>query len=352
MTTKVTESMPHPSRISRRTMLASVGALGLGALVTACGSADDDGGDTSARSSESAKSGGFSFTDDRGTKVSLPARPTRLVAYVGAAAALWDYGVRDQLVGVYGPAKLKDGRPDPQVGAVDVSKVEVIGNVYGEFNVEKYAGLRPELLIDNMFVRGELFYVPTESKDKIFKLAPQIGVQAGDVPVQTPIRRYAELAAALGADLGAPQVAQAKARFEAAARALSAAAEANPVRVLAASASPDLFYASNPGKNADLRYFKELGVDVILPRKLNSDGYFEELSWENADKYQADLIILDSRTQALRPTDLGGKPTWAELPAVKAGQVIGWNPEPRLSYAGFAPILETLAQSITKARRL
>jgi iron-desferrioxamine transport system substrate-binding protein len=53
------------------------------------------------------------------------------------------------------------------------------------------------------------------------------------------------------------------------------------------------------------------------------DGYFEALSWENADKYDAGLIILDSRTQAVQANDLESKPAWRDLPAVKAGQVIG-----------------------------
>ena len=44
------------------------------------------------------------------------------------------------------------------------------------------------------------------------------------------------------------------------------------------------------------------------------------LSWENAGKFTADLILLDNRSTALQPKDLAAKPTWAQLPAVKAGQ--------------------------------
>jgi iron complex transport system substrate-binding protein len=77
------------------------------------------------------------------------------------------------------------------------------------------------------------------------------------------------------------------------------------------------------------------------------------LSWENIDKYGADVIMLDSRAQALQPKDLAaGKPSWRRLPAVKAGQVIAWQPEPRFSYAGCAPILETLARTIRSSRKV
>ncbi|CAM5352024.1 ABC transporter substrate-binding protein [Streptomyces avidinii] len=30
---------------------------------------------------------------------------------------------------------------------MDISKVEILGNVYDEFNVEKYAALQPDLLV-------------------------------------------------------------------------------------------------------------------------------------------------------------------------------------------------------------
>ncbi|WP_433478174.1 ABC transporter substrate-binding protein [Spirillospora sp. CA-142024] len=328
--------------LTRRGFLGASGAVALGAFISACG---DGGGGTA-----SPGSGAWEFTDDRGTKVGLKARPTRVVAYVGAAAALYDFGVDRQLVGVYGPTKLKDGRPDPQAGNLPVGRLEIIGNAYGEFNIEKYAALRPELLVDNMFVPPDLFYVPAESKDKIFALAPSVAISTGAVSLPRPIERTAALAAALGADLKSAKVTAAKARFEKASETLRAAAEAKRgLKVLAASASPDLFYASSPGKNTDLIYFKELGVDLIVPEKPGKDGYFEELSWENAGKYKADVIMLDSRTQALQPKDLGSKPSWKDLPAVKAGQVIAWQPEPRFSYEGCAPIIEALATSLRSA---
>ncbi|WP_019630984.1 ABC transporter substrate-binding protein [Actinomadura atramentaria] len=336
-------SSPRSQTTRRRAFLSAGGALALGALLAACGG------------SGGASSGGtaWSFADDRGTTARADSRPTRVVAYIGAAAALHDFGVVKPIVGVYGPTKLKDGSPDPQAGNVDVNKVTIIGNAYGEFNIEKYASLRPQLLIDNVFVGKDLFYVPAESKDKIFKLAPSVGISTGAVPLTEPIKRYSELAASLGADLKSPLVTEAKARFEKAAEDVRAAVKENPgVKVLAASASPDLFYASNPGKNTDLIYYKQLGVNLITPNKISKDGYFEELSWENADKYKADVILLDSRTQALQPKDLGSKASWKELPAVKAGQVIQWEAEPRFSYLGCAPLLENLAKAIRSAKKV
>ncbi|GLY77604.1 ABC transporter substrate-binding protein [Actinoallomurus iriomotensis] len=335
--------MPGTHDLSRRGLLAAGGAAGLGALLAACG------GNGGARATTS---GSWSFTDDRGQKATAKSRPKRVVAYVGTAAALHDFGVGDQLVGVFGPTKLKDGRPDPLAGSLDVNKVTIIGNAYGEFNIEKYAALHPDLLVTEMFQPPNLWFVPDDSKNKILPLAPSIGFTDSHVSLPQPIQRHEQLAAALGADLKAAPVTAAKARFDQAVESVRAAAKANPgIKVLAASGSPDLFYVSDPRVYADLSYFQSLGVDMIVPNKVTG-GFFENLSWENADKYPADIILLDNRTAALQPKDLTAKPSWSKLPAVKAGQITPWLSEARFSYAGCAPVLEAFAKAVRDAKKV
>ncbi|GGO44525.1 ABC transporter substrate-binding protein [Streptomyces daqingensis] len=340
--------MPNSSAhtaLSRRGLLAAGGAFGLGALLTACGG---DGG----QGSGSGKGGAWSFTDDRKKKISLDAEPKRIVAYVGTAAALHDFGAGDSVVGVFGPTKKKNGEPDVLAGDLDVGKLKIIGNAYGEFDIEKYAKTRPELLVTNMYVQDALWYVPDESKSKILKLAPALALKTAETSMLESIKRFAELAEALGADLKAKKVADDKARFEKAAEKLRRTAKSSGLKVMAASGSPDLMYVSDPKANADLKYFKELGVDIVVPEKLSKQGFFEELSWENADKYKADVIMLDNRTQALQPDALKSKPSWSDLPAVKAGQVTTWDAEPRFSYAGAAPLLEALTKAIEEAKKV
>lgn len=340
--------MPHtpesPS-LSRRGLLAAGGAVGIGTLLAACG---NDGGSAS----DAAKGDAWSFTDDRKKKIGLDAVPQRIVAYVGTAAALHDFGVTDRIVGVFGPTK-KNGKPDVLAGDLNVDKLEIIGNAYGEFDLEKYAKVRPELLVTNMYEPGALWYVPNESKAKILKLAPALALKTSDTSMLTAIKRFAQLAHSLGADLGAKPVTDAKSRFEKAAEQLRRAAKARGgVKVVAMSGAADLCYVSDPGANADLRYFKELGVDLVVPKKVGKQGFYEELSWENADKYKADVIMLDNRSQALQPAALKSKPTWSQLPAVKAGQVTPWDAEPRFSYAGAAPLLEQLAAAVQDAKKV
>ncbi|SCG47064.1 iron complex transport system substrate-binding protein [Micromonospora echinaurantiaca] len=342
--------MPDPvsaRRLSRRGLLAG-GAATFAALLAGCGGDGD-----SASPAASKGSGPWSFTDDRNEKVSAGTRPTRVVAFTGTAAALVDFGLDTQVVGVFGETKRADGTKDPQAGDLNVESVEILGNVWGEFSVEKYAALRPELLVTHMYDPGALWYVPDESKDKILPLAPSVAVTTARVPMTKPIERYAQLAESLGADLSAKKVTDAKARFEAAAESVRQAVKTNPgIKVMAASGSPDLFYVSNPKVSTDLMYFAELGVDIVVPTKLETGDYFEALSWENANKFPADLILLDNRSTALQPKDLAAKPTWGQLPAVKANQVTPWDAVPRFSYAGAAPLLENLAKAILATKKV
>ncbi|MEU4109821.1 ABC transporter substrate-binding protein [Streptomyces sp. NPDC048208] len=346
--------MPHTraTHPTRRGILAVGGALGLGAALAACG--DDKGKSGSEGQAKPGKGGAWSFKDDRGTTVKLDSVPTRIVAFTGVAAALYDYGV--EVKGVFGPTKTKDGKADVQAGDMDVSKLTVFGNVFNQFNVEKYAAFAPEVLITTTFdPKGVLWYVPLESAAKIAKLAPSVAVSVYDRPLTGPLQRMWELAESLGADTKSAKVVDAKKRFEAAAARLRKAARSRPeIRVMAGSAAQDAFYVSGTNLSADLEYFKSLGVKFVEPSeaaKKPTGGWFETLSWENVDKYPADIIIMDDRSSTIQPADIT-KATWKKLPAVKAGQVIPRSAEPILSYDKCAPLLENLAKAIETAKKV
>ncbi|MEU7340750.1 ABC transporter substrate-binding protein [Streptomyces sp. NPDC007074] len=344
------------THLSRRGILAAGGALGLGAVLAACG--DDDaksgGSDSTTAADARSKSGPWTFKDDRGTTVKLDKAPANIVAFTGVAAALHDYGI--EVKGVFGPTTTKDGKADVQAGDMDISKLTVLGNEWGQFNIEKYAALAPDVLISTMFdASGTLWYVPEESKDKILKLAPSVGVSVYDRQMPQSLERMYALAESLGADMKSATTVAAKKKFEAAAERLRKAAKARPeIKVLAGSASQDIFYVSGSNLSIDLEYFKALGVNIVEPsaKALKaSGGWFENLSWENVDKYPADIIIMDDRTATIQPADIT-EATWKKLPAVKAGQVIARTPEAILSYDKCTPIIERLAEAIEKAEKV
>ncbi|MFG2332176.1 ABC transporter substrate-binding protein [Streptomyces sp. NPDC048604] len=345
--------MPSNARathLTRRGLLAAGGALGLGAALAACGTEKKD----TAKTSE--KSGSWEFKDDRGQVVKTKSVPKNIVAFTGTAAALKDFGI--EVKGVFGPTyvedpKTKEKKPDVQAGDLDITKVKVIGNVWGEFKIEEYLKLEPEVLITDMWEKNDLWYVPAEQKDKILKIAPSVALWAADKSMPEVLQRHADLAASLGADVKTKQILDDKARFEAAAERVRKAAKGKKdIKVLIGSGSPDLFYVSTPVRPTDTLYFKELGVNLVVPTKLDPAGWFEGLSWENVDKYAADIIMLDNRTSALQPEALKAKPTWAALPAVKAGQVIPRVTEPVYSYAKCAPLLEDLAKALENAKKV
>jgi iron complex transport system substrate-binding protein len=345
-------SNARTARFSRRGILAAGGALGLGALVTACGS--EDASDGGSDSKASAKSGPWSFKDDRGKNVQLDKAPANIVAFTGVAAALYDYGV--SVKGVFGPTKTQDGKPDVQAGDMDISKVTILGNTWDQFNVEKYAALAPDVLISTMFdSTGTLWYVPEASKDKIAKLAPSVGISVYDRQLTAPLQRMWELAESLGGDMKAAKATDAKKRFEEASERLRKAAKAHPdIKVMAGSASQELFYVSGTNLSVDLEYFKALGVNFVEPpekAKAKGGGWFESLSWENVDKYAADIIMMDDRSSAIQPANIT-EATWKKLPAVKAGQVISRSAEPILSYDKCVPLVENLAKAIETAKKV
>ncbi|WP_328933868.1 MULTISPECIES: ABC transporter substrate-binding protein [unclassified Streptomyces] len=347
-------SNARATHLSRRGILAAGGALGLGAVLAACGDDDAKSGGSD-KETTAAKSGPWTFKDDRGQTAKTDRTPANIVSFIGVAAALHDYGIESK--GVFGPTKLKDGKADVQAGDLDISKVTVIGNEWGQFNIEKYAALSPDVLITTMFdAAGTLWYVPEESKKKILAVgAPSVGISVYDVQLPTPLQRMLELAKSLGADTTSSTITGAKKRFEDAAARLRAATKAKPnIKVLVGSASQDIFYVSGSNLSIDLEYFKALGVNFVEPAASAlkaSGGWYENLSWENVDKYGADVIMMDNRTSAIQPADIT-EGTWKKLPAVKAGQVIARNPEPILSYDKCAPLLEDLAKAIESARKV
>ncbi|WP_051704477.1 ABC transporter substrate-binding protein [Glycomyces sp. NRRL B-16210] len=332
--------------LTRRRLLAATGGLGAASALAACGT-----GPEAPATEGDPDSGPFSFTDDRDqTAVEFDHTPSVVVAFTGLAAALYDYGV--EVAAVFGPTTLADGAPDMQAGRLPVDELTVLGNVWGEFDVEAYAQLGPQLLVSHYYEGYDLWFIPEERLDEIEGLAPGIGIEVSQPTLDQIIDRHAALAVALGADLGSDANVEGVERFGAAAGAVAAAVADKPLKALAVGARADGLYIANPAAFNLLAKGVELGVDFVVPESPDSDGYWEPLSWENASRYGADLIFLDERTGNLQPEELADFPTWTSLPAVAEGQVYGWNAEPVYSHVGGAIELEKIAAPLEAARPL
>ena len=326
--------------LSRRGFLIGAGGIGAAVALAACG----NGG-----AQPAAAGGPWSFTDDRNQKVSRDQRPTRVVAYASSAAALWDYGVH--AIGVFGPQKTADGKKEIQAGNIDLSAETSVGNAWDDFSLEKFAALKPDLVVTGLTGAKptDLWVIKDDLAAKVQQLAPVVALSEYKVTLPKVIQRYEQLAVALGGDANSPTITKAKADFQQASDDFTAAVKAKPgLKVLVVSSDKDNLYVCKPEFFADLSYYRDLGLDIV--NGAGPDDYFETLSWEQAGKYPADLILSDSRTFALSKQQLAQIPTWAQLPAVKAGQVADWSTEPRFNPVLATPVIQKLTEVVKGAR--
>lgn len=323
----------------RMRLPAAIAALAL--TLAACGSSDDG-----------SESGPWTFTDDLGTSIELDATPERLLVQSSMAAALTDLGLGDQIVGVFGPLKNAAGEPDSQVAGLDIDEVTDVtaAGEYGSIDLEKAALLKPDLVVTSAYLDDDLWYVNDATAKDLEKLAP-IAVVSFDGKTLPELLDGTERAAeALGADLDDDDVKGAHDEFDAAAqRVKDASAELGDRSILAGSPSKELFYASNPAVSPDLSYWREeLGLPLVVPDNPDQGGYFESLSWENADKYPADVFLYDDRVGTAGLRLLDDQPVFQTLGAAKNKAYIPWTSVAPPSYQAYADLMNRLADDLAK----
>lgn len=330
-----------------RTRLAAVAAASA-LLAAACGG-DDAGSGTgeSAADAGGASSGEWTYTDGSGETATLDETPTRVVAHASAAAALISFGVEP--VGIYADTAVED---DLALQDLDLEGIEIVGEEWGVINVEAVAALEPDLIVSEWWPVEEGYSGMEEgtSYDTMSEIAPVVGVTQGPSIVQM-IDDYADLATSLGADLDDPDVASTRERFDAAVAGFEEAAAAEPdLSVLAVSPSEEGLYVAVPEHSAELADFVAWGLGLVVPERPDPGfEYWETLSWENADRYQADLIIVDERHYPSNLDLAEDQPTWTTLAAADAGAVAVWPAYWVRTYEDYAGALEDLTAAIETA---
>lgn len=345
--------MPIDRSFNRRHLVGaglalSASALVAGSVVTSAHGGTSSPGATPASASGTQADGSWLFIDDLGIEIRLPSAPQRIVAELSAAAALWDLGIRP--IGVWG---LEPGQEPTEnlAGRIDFTTTEDLGPGFTGFDVERLVGIEPDLIIASAYssYASRYWRLDPDAVPQIQALAPVLGVLVTDVPQNEVIERYVRAANALGADTDSTGIATARAAYLDAQEALRAAVAAKrDLTVVPVSGSTDSFYIGNQNVSSDLRLFAELGVN--LPDTDNKADTFLLLSWEEADTYPADVLLVDRRSFALPYEDMLGFGSFASLPAVVANQVGNWNLEYVDSYQGFVPILQELTALITASR--
>jgi iron complex transport system substrate-binding protein len=325
----------------RRSSLPAIVALLAALALGACGS-DSAGGDDGS-------GGPWKFTDGSGKTVRLDSTPSRIIAHSHAAAALISFGIRP--VGIYADTPVEK---DPGLKDVDLEGIEILGETWGDIDVEKAAALDPDLIVADWWPVDEAYSGTEEgvkeASKKIADLAPIVGAAQGDSAVSL-IEGYEDLAQSLGADLKAEGVAASKQRFEEAVASFEGAAAAKPrLSALAVSPATDLLYVAVPEHAPELLDLRRWGLDVIVPDDPDKAfPYWENLSWENADKYQPDLLLIDDRSYPSNLEQAEKQPTWDSIKAAAAGATVAWPAYWLHTYADYAEQLEELTAAIEPA---
>ena len=327
--------------------LALVAAVTLALTASACSSDVSDGKDDKpATGVSSAPKGPWEFTDGSGEVVKLDKTPTRIIAHAAAAAALMSYGIRP--IGIYGDESFKT---DPNLQGLDLKGITDLGEEWGIIDVKKASTLNPDLIVADWWPAekahsGVENSVKAASK-KIADLAPMVGPSQGG-SILNLAQGYEDLAKSLGADVENSQGAEDKAAFEKARDEFSALMKTKDLTALAVSPATDLLYAANPVYAPELLDFQKWGLKVIEPDAVDKGfPYWENLSWENADKYQPDVLLLDSRTFDEGLKVAKAQPTWNSIRAAKAGQVIEWPAFWLHTYGHYATAIEKLTDDLT-----
>jgi iron complex transport system substrate-binding protein len=316
-------------------------------LLTACGSSDDTGDEEAAAADQA--DDGWTYVDGSGRETALDAVPERIVMHGNAAAALIPLGIRP--VGIYADQPIED---DLALSRLDLDGIEIVGEEWGIINVEAVAALQPDLIVAEWWPLEEAYSGLEEgtgaASQQLREIAPIVGPAQGP-SIHTMIQDYEELATSLGVDLDATDLAADRERFEAAQAEFEAAVAAQPdLSVLAVSPTPESLYVAVPKHAAELADFAAWGLDLVVP-DTPDDGYeyWETLSWENADKYQADLIIVDERTYPANVEDAERQPSWSFLKAAAADAVAVWPAYWLRNYADYAAALEELTTAVESA---
>ncbi|MBY8886806.1 ABC transporter substrate-binding protein [Streptomyces sp. PTM05] len=320
------------AELTRRGFLGGLATSAALVGLAGCGTSTGHGG-------APASGGPWSFTDDRGTRVDLPARPKR-VAFLtdSVTAALWAAGVRPVAAFDSGQGIV------PAVGlnlAADKSVIQ-IGNKDNELDTEALVSARPDLLIDAIQADGTLQTL--SGNPKIKDLAPVVGIDMYQ-PVEHIVGQADRLTTALGAT---PADAAAHRAYQAAQAKLRAAVAANPgLRVgFVFDLGPNGIGVMNPATWAVLKTVKALGMKLVPVAGGKDNTYSQAVSWENVTGIPADLMVWAVSDPL--PTE----PVWKRVPAVAAGQL--WKPDIRswyaYSWANFATLLEGLAEHVASAK--
>ncbi len=335
----------------RAALVTSVAVPAL--LLAGCSGASGSNGSGSGSDADGAGSttaqGPWSYEDATGTTVKTDETPKRVVVLNDIAISFIEYGLRP--VGTFGQLTMaKDARFDD----LDTDGVTQLGEAYGDIDLEELAALKPDLVVTSVYPKDEQGTLDTtqpgygfkdkQQQEQVEAIAPVVQVKWGGEG-EDVIEEIADLAESLGAP--EKTVEAAEQRFDEAEDTLERAAKESDVSVVSMFADGSGAYVTRPSDEPTLQMYSSFGVDFVTPEP---KGYYWGIySWENAGQITGDVILLSQ--QGYQVADLEKQPTFADNPALEAGQVHSWT-FPALDYASQAEYMTQLAGWLTDSKQV
>ncbi|MBB2976666.1 iron complex transport system substrate-binding protein [Microbacterium endophyticum] len=306
---------------------------------------------TASTSSDTSTDAEWSYTDDTGTTVTLDHKPEKIASYADYAIGMMSYGLEP--VAIFGR---QDVASDDRFADYDLSNVAIVGNSYGEIDLEALAAAAPDIIVTGIYpkdrdgtldLEGPYYaFADVEQQAQLEKIAPIVAIEIGGNGSDV-IDSFNSLASALG--VSDDTISEAKTEYDAAAADLTAAAAENDVEITQAYADTDGMYVVKPEDEPETALYGSLGVNFT---NLNPDGdyYWDIYSWENVgDMMTGDVLLMN--VEGLQEDDLLEQATFADDPALSAGQVYPWQVA-AFDYASQAEQMTKLADIIRSADKV
>jgi iron complex transport system substrate-binding protein len=330
-------------------LLAAV--LGVTALTSCSSGAAAADAATGAPAGSGAATAEWSYTDATGTTVTLPQRPERVASYADYAIGMFAYGLRP--TAVFGRV---DVATDPRFAGYDLSQTTVVGNSYGEIDLEALAASKPDLIVTGIYptdrngtidsTQPYYAFADLEQQAQLAKIAPIVAIKVGGNGLDV-IKSLTALTEALGAS--PDTVAAARADFDRASTELTAAATQSTLEVTQMYADADGIYVVKPADEPETQLYQSLGVTYT---DLHPDGtyYWDIFSWENVGQMMTGDVLL-ANVEGFQQAELAAQPTFAASPALVAGQVHTWNGA-ALDYASQAVQMGKLTEILRSSQQV
>ncbi|MEU6676270.1 iron-siderophore ABC transporter substrate-binding protein [Streptomyces sp. NPDC046925] len=306
-----------PVRPARRHSVAAlVAALALTGTLTACSSSDDDGGGSAASTA------GFPVkVATKFGEISVKKKPQRVVALGwGDAETALALGV--QPVGASDWLAFGGDGVGPWAKGLYKKSPTKIGTLEPEY--EKIASLKPDLILDTKSSGDQKRY------DTLSKLAPTIGVPKGGDQYLTNWETQTRMVAdALGLhDKGEKLIAETEKNFKSA----TAKHPEFKDKTVTTGSRTSVGYGAYVKGSGRVNFLERLGFKNNPKVDAKAGKSFSvTVSRESLDMLDADLVVM--APIGLPASKIENDPLFKDIPAVKAGHNVVFDPKSTLSSA-------------------